>query len=1106
MIEALGHPAQFSRSTGRRRIVLSGVLGVAVTACGPSPPPAPPPHAVQAPPEVVTLDPAGAASRAREIQEEVGVQVADGLAVQLWASEQLVADPVAIDFDDLGRAYFTRTVRRSNSEVDIKGHPDWTTESLSFRTVEDRRNFLRRELAPEHSSENTWLEDFNRDGSHDWRDLTVNKERIYRVEDSDGDGFADRSQLMIEDFHTVITGVAGGLLAHGDDLFVGVAPDIWRLRDTNADGVIDLKQSISHGYGVHIGYGGHGVSGLTMGPDGRLYWSIGDIGINVVDRNGKRWAYPHEGTVMRANPDGTDFEVFARGLRNLHEFTFDEYGNLIGVDNDGDHPNEDERIVYVTDGSDSGWRTYWQFGKYTDPDNNTYKVWMDERMHRPRFEGQAAYFTPPIAGGYHSGPAGMTYNPGTALNAEWRDYFFIVGFAGAPARGKVQAFRLEPEGAGFRLADHREVLDGIMATGIEFGPDGALYIADWMHGWRPNGEGRIWKLDAPATVVDPLRQETSALLAAAFHSYSATDLRELLRHADMRVRMKAQFELVERSDSERLLSAARQREHPLARRHGIWGIGQLARKDLRRAAPLVSLLRDDDPEVRAQAAKVIGDVRYRRGASELVPLLGDGSDRVRFFAAEALGRIGYREAVRPIIEMLEANDDQDVYLRHAGTLALARIGKAEPVVALADHPSRGLRIAAVVALRRMRHPGVARFLQDGDEHIVTEAARAINDDASIEAALPSLAEVLDLERFTNEALLRRAINANLRLGTLRAARRVGELATRRRAPEAMRLEALAVLGVWPRPPALDRVDGSYRGAVERDSTSARTALAAVRERLLADSSAPIRVATVEAIGRLGDASAAPSLSALLARDRSPAVRVASLRALVRLEGSSTEKVVRRALGDGDGTVRMAALELIPSLTLPEEQRAQLLVSALGAGSTAERQSALDSLGKLRGPHAEAALDDLLDQLAAGKVAPEIQLDVEEAVEAHGSPALLARLERHRAASSAEENVVAAFGAALRGGDAEKGRSLFVEHAAAQCSRCHSLGEKGADVGPNLGNIGSQLTRHQLLEALVDPSARIAPGFGSPPSAMSPMGALLSRSEIRDVVEFLSTLR
>src|SRR3546814_7984500 len=108
-------------------------------------------------------------------------------------------------------------------------------------------------------------------------------------------------------------------------------------------------------------------------------------------------------------------------------------------------------------------------------------------------------------------------------------------------------------------------------------------------------------------------------------------------------------------------------------------------------------------------------MRFEEGSQELVPLLLDTAGRVRFFAAEALGRIGYKPAVQPLIGMLEANNGEDVYLRHAGSLALARIGEAAPLVALADHSSRALRIAAVVALRRMRDPGIARFLEDKDE-------------------------------------------------------------------------------------------------------------------------------------------------------------------------------------------------------------------------------------------------------------------------------------------------------------------------------------------------------------------------------------------------------
>ena len=74
---------------------------------------------------------------------------------------------------------------------------------------------------------------------------------------------------------------------------------------------------ISEGYNIHPAFGGHGISGVTLGPDGRLYWEVGDMGLNVVDKTGRRWAYPNQGAVLRSNLDGSDFEVFATGIRNL---------------------------------------------------------------------------------------------------------------------------------------------------------------------------------------------------------------------------------------------------------------------------------------------------------------------------------------------------------------------------------------------------------------------------------------------------------------------------------------------------------------------------------------------------------------------------------------------------------------------------------------------------------------------------------------------------------------------------------------------------------------------------------------------------------------------
>ncbi|HEX5668889.1 MAG TPA: HEAT repeat domain-containing protein, partial [Chitinophagaceae bacterium] len=692
------------------------------------------------------MDSAKTVELAKSIESGVTPELAEGLTLKLWAIDSLVADPVAIDIDDQGRVYYTRTNRQKNSEFDIRGHQDWEIGSISLSSIEEKRAFLHKTLAPENSDKNKWLSDLNGDSSRDWRDMTIQKEHVYRVEDINGDGIADKSQLVVEDFNEEVTDAAGGVLKHGDDLFVAIGPDMWRIKE-NKQGIAASKTSISHGYGIHIGFSGHGMSGAEVGPEGKIYWQIGDIGFSGTGPGGKKWDHANSGVIVRSNPDGSDFEVFSYGNRNTHEFVFDEYGNLISEDNDGDHPGESERIVYVVNGADIGWRINWQFGKYRDPDNNTYKVWMDEKMYVPRWEGQPAYILPTIKN-FVNGPTGMLYNPGTALGPEYKNAFFVAEFVGNPAGSGIHSFKLKPKGASFDFVESKKILGGVLATGIDFGPDGAMYLGDWIDGWGTKDYGRIWKLDV-ANPDRSIRKNTEQHIRADLKTYTDDALKGLLKHADMRVRQKAQFELATRGTKglDIFKATLADRSHQLARVHSIWGISQFARADLKNGALLVPYLKDADPEIRAQAAKWIGDVRYKDAGEQLIPLLKDDYSRARFFAAEALGRIAFAPGVQPIIDMLATNNDVDNYLRHAGSLALARIGKAEPIVALASHPSRAVRIAAVVALRRMQHAGIRVFLKDADEFVVTETARAINDDHSIKDALPDLANALNDHRF-----------------------------------------------------------------------------------------------------------------------------------------------------------------------------------------------------------------------------------------------------------------------------------------------------------------------------------------------------------------------
>ena len=1099
------------------------------------------------PPVSVRIGKEEASRQAKEIKENSNLLIAEGLTMEIWATDSLAPDPIAMSIDDEGRIYLTRTNRQKNSEFDIRGHRDWMTPSIALQSVEDRRAFLKEIFATENSSKNEWLADLNKDGSHDWKDLAVEQDEVWRLSDEDGDGLADVSSRILSDFNQEITDVAGALLVRENDMFVGIGPDMWRLIDTNNDGLPDEKKSISHGYAVHIGFSGHGMSGVVEGPDGKIYWGIGDIGANITTNDGVVHKYPNQGVIVRSNPDGSDFEVFAAGVRNTHEFVFDEYGNMISSDNDGDHRGESERLVHIVEGSDAGWRANWQYGKYTDPINNGYNVWMDEKLYVPRWEGQAAYIIPPIRN-YHNGPTGMVYNPGTALGSEWKNKFFLVEFVGNPARSHIWSFGLKPKGASFEFEDEIDVASGFLPTGIRFGPDGALYAADWVNGWDTKNYGRVWKIDVADNKNDfrEIREETKRLIGMDYSEQTDEQLLDLLYNQDMRVRLKAQFELARRGDAslDIFSQAINQKENQLARIHGIWGTGQLAALNDVHAEDLLALMDDPDPEIIAQSAKALGDIKFVKAGEKIVSLLTHDYPRVKFFAAQALGRIRFEGAVQPLIQMIDDNNDEDLYLRHVGVLALSRIGKAQPIAELAESQERDLRIAAVLVLRRLQHQDLALFLKDEDEYIVTEAARAINDDWSVEGALPALAAVLEENRFTSEPLLRRAINASLRVGGEKELDLLLDFVQRPGVDPVLRAEALATLGTWSNPSVLDRVDGRYRGEIKRDKDQIIAKVSKHVSRFLNSSEPEVVIATAKMVQNLGIKGHEKTLAGKQLSASQPEVRSTMISVLHHLGYSGMTKVIEVGMKDKEESVRATALGLIGDLNISAEDLPGIVGPVFEKGSLREQQELVRVLGKMPLEKSQQVLHDLVEKAIAGTLQQGILLDLNEAVAASNSAPLLEMTQQ----MPKTEGALAGFEDALYGGSQWAGRRYFQRNPTGQCVRCHAIGDQGGNVGPALDNIGDVLSREEILEALVDPSARLSPGYGTTtitlkegekvtgilleeneerillrtsdaepleigtsrvesrtdmPSAMPAMGTMMSKRELRDVVEFLS---
>ncbi|MBI4621804.1 MAG: hypothetical protein HY736_01120 [Verrucomicrobia bacterium] len=286
---------------------------------------------------LASADVALALGRILSAQGTAGPAASQELILRKWSGALNVPDPVACAVDPLGRVYVTSTTRRKVGDLDIREHPMWIPNDVALSSVAEKSAFYREALAPGKLRQpRGMLKDHNKDGSIDWQDLTVHTERIYQLRDTDGDGTADKMTVFAEGFNTDVTGIAAGVLYHDGWVYATIAPDLWRFKDTNDDGVADGREIVVHGFGIHLAYAGHDMHGLSVGPDGRIYWSIGDKGVNVTSKEGRNFFYPNEGAILRIEPDGSDFEVYARGVRNPQEPAFDDFGDLFAVDNDAD--------------------------------------------------------------------------------------------------------------------------------------------------------------------------------------------------------------------------------------------------------------------------------------------------------------------------------------------------------------------------------------------------------------------------------------------------------------------------------------------------------------------------------------------------------------------------------------------------------------------------------------------------------------------------------------------------------------------------------------------------------------------------------------------------
>lgn len=1083
----------------------------------------------------------------------------EGVTASLFADSSQTQNPSAICFDSQGRLYIAEIHRWRAGVQDIRHEQRLLLDDINNLTNEDR------------------LRMYEQDQLH--RPLSFYTEftdRIVRVEDSDGDGRADRSSVWADSFNDVLDGPGIGLIAGEEgDIYYTNIPHLWKLKDTNGDGKADERTSIQDGFGVRMSISGHDMHGLVWGPDGKLYWSIGDRGYSFTTREGRHYHRPYTGGVFRCDPDGSNLEEVYTGLRNPQELAFDEFGNLFTCDNNAD-AWDTGRLVYIMEGGDSGWNHGHQVilnfrnllklrtPVYAHPEHKEIPMnpWMTEAIWEPNHERRPAYALPPIDK-ISWGPSGLVYNYGaTSMPERYAGHFWVCNFGGS--NGDLEAFSLKNNGAGFSVS-HREVfMVGLGNTDVEFGPDGRMYLSCFNNsGWYKQDLGNIYVLESEEAANSDLLKSTREILLSDFSSIDEKTLDSLVGHNDMRVRQRAQFALAKRGSADRLTAATAGTEKQRKRLHGIWGLGQLARTNPSLLNTLISLLADPDAEVRAQATRVLSDSRSTEAGEALAGALNDESSRVKAFAAIGVGKCGNIPALTRLLEILAENNNKDPFLRHACVQGIWYLNEREKILKELKNESPAVRLGVVLALRKLEDPRVKYFLADKDEAVRHEAIRAIND-LDLLTALPDLAreikayasassEIRMPEGHRDWIIQTRLINANFRLGKIENAGDLLTYAAQPALPALLREQALLAIIEWPNPNPVDATNGSYRPLARESREDISGAVkAGLPDVFKTAEGSLLGLATQVALAYGVEAPVELLKAQITDQEADIKSRISSLEGLARQDAASLAPLWDELLKSNEPRFRASVIKQL--LTVDEKHGLAAALDLANSENVLYRQQGYRLLAdsdapeaitlfteRLKGIQTElpGALLDLLESAAKKKEEP--------------IPGLLAAYEKNLDPA----DLPGTFKPSLEGGDPESGKEIFMTHAAGQCAKCHKIDGDGGMAGPELSGIGSRQTSEYLLKALITPSSEVVPGYGitlvtlksgeslggtlmsedaeklvmkvpdpaspdrqierviplsevenrqPPVSAMPPVAHLLSKSEIRDLVAYLGTLK
>ena len=661
---------------------------------------------------------------------------------------------------------------------------------------------------------------------------------------------------------------------------------------------------------------------------------------------------------------------------------------------------------------------------------------------------------------------------GAAFGAEYLDNLFSAQFN--PHR--VQRHVVTREGATFRTEDE----DFLTSSDPDFHPtdvmedaDGSLLVVDtggwFIHGCpvsrvaKPEIRGAVYRVRKKgAKVIQDPRGE-----ALSLESLPALDLAALLSDPRPAVRDRVLNLLVESGDNA-IDALGRVRESAPSERVRCAAVFGLSRIGSERARKAVREALDDSHFlVRVAAARSAGLERDQLAAIRLAEMVRKDEPAVRRQAATALGRLNNRQSVPALLEAAASAADR--FIEHAIIYSLIQLKDAPTVRAALLNRSARVRKAALIALDQMggttlRRQEAVEMIRDSDpdlrraalwvagnhpewaDHVVEFLRGDFDTMSRTEEGRSAVVEVV--VAFCEEKAAQQLVSDLISDADQPPER----LLTVLEAMERCAADDFPVL--WTdrlreqlasrNETVLQRVIGLIRS---RDLLSLDTELSQMAmNSALGD---PVRTAALGVLVKhqpeLGH-DVLEYATSLLSPQRDPDVRLSAARILsnTNLEDAWLLRLAQGSLRQADPLVLQSLLDAFRNSAHPEVGEA--LVDALSASDL------------LLGDEGGRRLEEILQQFPAG-------------VQSQAQP-LLARIREAR--QERVERLQRLTVDLAYGGDPARGRKVFFGKKAA-CSTCHTMGIEGGDVGPDLTAVGAVRSVHDLVEAIIFPSASFVPG-------------------------------